>query len=60
VDGAGQRDHGAHGIFDSRSHTRSQQLWMSHHPRLVSGLAAGAAIGAGLLVGRRGRPARPR
>jgi NAD(P)-dependent dehydrogenase (short-subunit alcohol dehydrogenase family) len=60
VDGPGQRDHGAHGIFDGRSHTRSQQLWMSHHPRLVSSLAAGAAIGAGLLAGRRGRQAGPR
>jgi short-subunit dehydrogenase len=26
-------DHGAHGIFDSRAHASSPQLWASHHVR---------------------------
>ncbi len=56
LDGTDERDHGAHGIFDDRSHARSEQLWMSHHPWLVSGLAAGTAIAAGVLVGRQARP----
>ncbi len=43
VDGPSGRDHGARGIFDSRSHDRSPQLWMSQHARLAVGLAAGAA-----------------
>jgi NAD(P)-dependent dehydrogenase (short-subunit alcohol dehydrogenase family) len=55
IDGPGGHDHGAHGIFDDRSHSRSQQLWMSQHARLVSGLAAGTAIAAGILMGRQAR-----
>jgi NAD(P)-dependent dehydrogenase (short-subunit alcohol dehydrogenase family) len=59
VDRAGDRDRGAHGIFDDSSHSRSGQQWMSHHPRLVSGLAAGAVAGAALaaaaIAGRRPR-----
>src|ERR1700729_606963 len=49
-------DHGAHGSFDSRSHNRSPQLWMSQHPRQVSAAAATAVTAAGLggvLAGRR-------
>ena len=44
VDGPGEHDRGAHGIFDDRSHSRSPQLLLSQHARLVSGLAAAAAI----------------
>jgi len=43
-------DHGAHGAFDDRSHQRSWQLWMSHHPAVTGVVAAGAAVGGGLLV----------
>ncbi|HSJ50743.1 MAG TPA: SDR family oxidoreductase [Actinomycetota bacterium] len=37
-------DHGAHGEFDRRSHSRSAQLWASTHKKLLAGvgLAAGA------------------
>jgi NAD(P)-dependent dehydrogenase (short-subunit alcohol dehydrogenase family) len=28
LDGRGQRDYGAHGVFDDRSHPRSAQLWI--------------------------------
>jgi NAD(P)-dependent dehydrogenase (short-subunit alcohol dehydrogenase family) len=47
------QDHGAHGIFDSRSHRRSAQLWAVTHPRVTGALAvAGVAAGA-VLAGRR-------
>jgi NAD(P)-dependent dehydrogenase (short-subunit alcohol dehydrogenase family) len=36
-------DHGAHGSFDDRAHTRSAQLWVSQHPA-ISALAAGSTI----------------
>ena len=52
VDGAQGHDHGAHGIFDDRSHSRSYQLWASHHPALASGIAAGAALAGGLVLRR--------
>ena len=49
------QDHGAHGIFDSRSHPRSAQLWAVTHPRVTGALAvAGVAAGA-VLAGRAGR-----
>jgi NAD(P)-dependent dehydrogenase (short-subunit alcohol dehydrogenase family) len=41
-------DHGAHGSFDSRSHTASPQVWVSQHARQVSAAAATAATAAGL------------
>jgi NAD(P)-dependent dehydrogenase (short-subunit alcohol dehydrogenase family) len=50
VDRPDGSDHGAHGAFDDRSHQRSLQLWMSHHPALTGAVAAGAAVGGGLLV----------
>ena len=41
------RDHGAHGTFDSRSRDGSSELWMSKHRRL---LAVGGAALAGLVL----------
>jgi NAD(P)-dependent dehydrogenase (short-subunit alcohol dehydrogenase family) len=55
VDGPGGTDHGAHGSFGDRSHSRSAQLWLSHHPA-ISAIAAGgtaAATAAALLARRR-------
>jgi NAD(P)-dependent dehydrogenase (short-subunit alcohol dehydrogenase family) len=46
-------DHGAHGSFDERSHARSAQLWMSHHPALCALAGGGAAAAATLLARRR-------
>jgi NAD(P)-dependent dehydrogenase (short-subunit alcohol dehydrogenase family) len=46
-------DHGAHGSFDGRSHARSAQLWMSHHPALCALAGGGAAAAATLLARRR-------
>jgi NAD(P)-dependent dehydrogenase (short-subunit alcohol dehydrogenase family) len=56
VDGPDGRDHGAHGIFDARSHARSAQLWLDQRPRVLSVLAAGAAIAAGIAATRRAWP----
>jgi NAD(P)-dependent dehydrogenase (short-subunit alcohol dehydrogenase family) len=39
------RDYGAHGRFDDRSHPRSAQLWLSQHHGLM-GAVAGGALGA--------------
>jgi len=46
VDGADGRDHGAHGVFDDKSHAHAPQLWFSHHVREVSAGTAAAGIGA--------------
>jgi hypothetical protein len=53
VDGPDGRDHGAHGIFDARSHPYSAQLWLAQRPRLLAGLAAGTAAATGIVAGRR-------
>jgi NAD(P)-dependent dehydrogenase (short-subunit alcohol dehydrogenase family) len=48
ADGKGGHDYGAHGRFDSRSHSRSPQTWLSRHRRLVAAaatLVTGAAAG---------------
>jgi short-subunit dehydrogenase len=58
VDDTTGADHGAHGAFDEKSHSRSAQLLVSQHP--VAAAAAGAAIAAvgvalGSLARRNGR-----
>jgi NAD(P)-dependent dehydrogenase (short-subunit alcohol dehydrogenase family) len=53
LDGPGGRDYGAHGIFDSRSHDRSPQVWLDEHPLALASLAAGTVIATGVLLGRR-------
>jgi NAD(P)-dependent dehydrogenase (short-subunit alcohol dehydrogenase family) len=53
LDGAAGSDHGAHGSFDSRSHSHSPQLWVSQHARQVAGAAAAAFGLGGALAGRR-------
>jgi NAD(P)-dependent dehydrogenase (short-subunit alcohol dehydrogenase family) len=55
VDGPGGRDHGAHGIFDSRSHARSAQVWLDERPRALAGLAAGATVVTALAATWRAR-----
>jgi NAD(P)-dependent dehydrogenase (short-subunit alcohol dehydrogenase family) len=44
------RDHGAHGRFDDRSHSRSAQLWLSQHHGLLGALAGGAVATAAAAV----------
>ena len=55
LDGQGGTDHGAHGIFDSRSHSRSAQVWLDEHTAgLAAGAAvAGAAVATGVVAGQR-------
>ena len=53
VDGPPGTDHGAHGSFDGRSHARSAQLWVSHHPALSVLAGSGAAAAAVLVAWRR-------
>jgi NAD(P)-dependent dehydrogenase (short-subunit alcohol dehydrogenase family) len=55
LDGPEGRDHGAHGIFDTRSHARSAQVWLDERPRVLAGLAAGAAVVTALAAARRAR-----
>ena len=52
ADARGGQDYGAHGIFDSRSHPRSAQLWAVTHPRVTAALAA-AGVAAGAVLARR-------
>ncbi|WP_329182835.1 SDR family oxidoreductase [Actinacidiphila glaucinigra] len=47
-----EHDHGAHGAFDDRSHTRAPQLWLSHHPALTASLIVGTTL-AGAWASRR-------
>ena len=50
VDGAGGRDHGAHGRFDAQSHQHSPQAWLSRHHGVTAAVLAAAGAGvAGLL-----------
>jgi hypothetical protein len=62
LDGPGEADHGAHGVFDGQSHPHSAQLWLAGHARALSGVAAATtlAAGAGLaaFLRRRFAPAR--
>ncbi|WP_225080217.1 SDR family oxidoreductase [Streptomyces sp. CoT10] len=52
VDRVEGSDHGAHGIFDNRAHSRSLEAALARHPALVaSGIALGAAA-AGAVVRR--------
>ena len=47
-------DHGAHGEFDDRSHRRSAQLLVSHHPAAATATALVTAA-AGLALASRAR-----
>ena len=55
VDETGGTDHGAHGIFDDKSHDRSLQLWLAQHARASSGVVAGAIVAGALLARHLGR-----
>ena len=49
VDQPPGEDHGAHGEFDGKSHSRSAQLFLSHHPVAATATAAAtAAVGMAL------------
>ncbi|HEX5595499.1 MAG TPA: SDR family oxidoreductase [Micromonosporaceae bacterium] len=47
VDGAGERDFGAHGSFDARAHSQSLQQWLSRRRGMATSLVTGlAGVGA--------------
>ena len=48
-------DHGAHGEFDDKSHRRSAQLLLSHHPVAATAAGAATAAAAGLALVSRAR-----
>jgi NAD(P)-dependent dehydrogenase (short-subunit alcohol dehydrogenase family) len=51
-------DYGAHGEFDDKSHPRSAQLFLSHHPVAATAVAAAAgtaAAAAGVVLASRSR-----
>ena len=52
VDQPRGEDHGAHGEFDGKSHSRSAQLFLSHHPVAATATAAATAAVGVALVGR--------
>jgi NAD(P)-dependent dehydrogenase (short-subunit alcohol dehydrogenase family) len=54
VDGPRGDDHGAHGEFDDKSHRRSAQLLVSHHPAAATATAVVTAA-AGLALANRAR-----
>ncbi len=61
IDGPDGHDHGAHGVFDARSHARSAQQWLAQRPRALAGLAAAAAVVTGVMATRpAARPCWPR
>ncbi|MFD4631166.1 SDR family oxidoreductase [Streptomyces sp. NPDC058284] len=55
VDQAEGSDHGARGGFDDSAHTRSLQMWVSQHARLLSAAGAAVAVGVGGALAGRGR-----
>jgi NAD(P)-dependent dehydrogenase (short-subunit alcohol dehydrogenase family) len=45
-------DHGAHGIFDTRAHDHSAQLWQTTHRSWLAGVGLGvAALACGVVLG---------
>jgi NAD(P)-dependent dehydrogenase (short-subunit alcohol dehydrogenase family) len=50
LDGPDGFDHGAHGVFDDRSHARSVQVWVSQHLSQIGGALVAAAILGGTLA----------
>jgi len=48
-----ERDYGAHGVFDDRSHARSLQWWLTSHRRAVYAAGAVAATSLGSVWRRR-------
>ncbi|OMC29589.1 short-chain dehydrogenase [Mycobacterium sp. GA-1841] len=47
LDGDAGTDHGAHGVFDDRAHSRSPQQWLLQHAAPVGVATAGAVAMAG-------------
>ncbi|MFF4518092.1 SDR family oxidoreductase [Streptomyces mirabilis] len=57
VDQSKGADHGAHGVFDDESHSRSFEATLARHPAAASALVAGIAATATAVLKRRARAA---
>jgi NAD(P)-dependent dehydrogenase (short-subunit alcohol dehydrogenase family) len=55
VDRPSGDDHGAHGEFDGKAHSRSAQLALSHHPVAVTAAAGAATAAVGVALASRVR-----
>ena len=53
ADDLGERDFGAHGVFDDTAHNRSPQLWASQHHGTVAAALTGVAAAAAAALWRR-------
>jgi NAD(P)-dependent dehydrogenase (short-subunit alcohol dehydrogenase family) len=53
ADRGGEQDFGAHGVFDSKAHSKDPQLWASQHHGVLAAAAAGVAATATWLLRRR-------
>ncbi|MFI0989699.1 hypothetical protein [Streptomyces exfoliatus] len=60
LDGAGGRDHGAHGPFDDEAAAHSPYTALDRHPAAVGAAVGTAALVARVLLGRPGAARRPR
>ncbi|WP_411109065.1 hypothetical protein [Streptomyces sp. c-19] len=60
LDGAGGRDHGAHGPFDDEAAAHSAYTALDRHPAAVRAAVGTAAFVARVLLGRPGAARRPR
>ncbi|MGA5193171.1 SDR family oxidoreductase [Streptomyces exfoliatus] len=60
LDGAGGRDHGAHGSFDDEAAAHSPYTALARHPAAVGAAAGTSAFVARALLGRPGAARRPR
>jgi short-subunit dehydrogenase len=50
-----ERDHGSHGAFDDRSHSRSPQTWLARHRGAACAAVTATAVAASALLARRAR-----
>jgi hypothetical protein len=50
-----ERDHGAHGSFGDRAHSRSPQTWMAQRRGPVAAVAGALGVAASALLVRRSR-----
>lgn len=53
ADDEGERDYGAHGVFDRFSYRRSPQMWASHHHGALAAGAGALALGGLALLRKR-------
>jgi NAD(P)-dependent dehydrogenase (short-subunit alcohol dehydrogenase family) len=53
ADGPDGKDYGAHGAFDDKAVSRSEQLWLSQHHGVIGAVAGAAAAAVGVALARR-------